>query len=102
MPKVERPKEFDYWLSCDLVTQKMTNVYQVFNDWQTLKLMKVFCEFQALKNIYRVVYGSEGKEFVLSVGDWSSIPGLGRSPEEGNGNPLQYSCLQNSIDRGDW
>ena len=34
--------------------------------------------------------------------DVSSIPGQGRSPEEGNGNPLQYSCLENPIDRGAW
>ena len=33
------------------------------------------------------------------VGDEGSIPGSGRSPEEGNGNPLQYSCLENSVDR---
>ena len=33
-------------------------------------------------------------------GDWGSIPGSGRSPGEGNGNPLQYSCLKNSMDRG--
>ena len=32
----------------------------------------------------------------------SSVPGLGRSPGEGNGNPLQYSCLENPIDRGAW
>ena len=37
---------------------------------------------------------------VYSVGDLGSIPGLGRSPVEGNGNPLQYSCLGNSKDRG--
>ena len=36
------------------------------------------------------------------IGDLGSIPGLGRSPREGNGNPLQYSCLENSIDRGAW
>ena len=36
------------------------------------------------------------------VGDSSSIPGLGRSPGEGNGNPLQYSCLENLMDRGAW
>ena len=36
------------------------------------------------------------------VRDAGSIPGLGRSPREGNGNPLQYSCLKNSIDRGAW
>ena len=37
-----------------------------------------------------------------NAGDPSSIPGLGRSPGEGNGNSLQYSCLENSIDRGAW
>ena len=36
------------------------------------------------------------------TGDWGSIPGLGRSPEEGNGNLVQYSCLENPIDRGAW
>ena len=36
------------------------------------------------------------------VRDLGSIPGLGRSPGEGNGNPLQYSCLENSMDRGAW
>ena len=39
--------------------------------------------------------GSEVKVSVSNVGDQGSIPGLGRSPEEGNGNPLQYSCLEN-------
>ena len=46
--------------------------------------------------------GSDGKESACNAGDLSSIPGLGRSPEEGNGNPLQYSCLENSMDRGAW
>ena len=36
------------------------------------------------------------------IGDVGSIPGSGRSPGEGNGNPLQYSCLENSMDRGAW
>ena len=36
------------------------------------------------------------------IRDMGSIPGLGRSPGEGNGNPLQYSCLDTSMDRGDW
>ena len=36
------------------------------------------------------------------AGDLGSIPGSGRSPEEGNGNPLQYSCLENLMDRGAW
>ena len=46
--------------------------------------------------------GSEGKESTCIAGDPGSIPGLGRSPGEGNGNPLQYSCLENFLDRGAW
>ena len=41
--------------------------------------------------------GSEGKESACNAGDLSSIPGLGRCPGEGNGNPLQYSCLKNLL-----
>ena len=44
--------------------------------------------------------GSAGKESTCSVGDWGSIPGLGRSPGEGNSYPLQYSGLENSLDYG--
>ena len=43
---------------------------------------------------------SMGKEFACNVGDMGSTPGSGRSPEEGHGNPLQYSCLENPIDGG--
>ena len=46
--------------------------------------------------------GSDGKESACNTGDPGSILGLGRSPEEGNGNPLQYSCLENSMDGGAW
>ena len=46
--------------------------------------------------------GSEVKASACNVGDLGSIPGLGRSPGEGNGNPLQYSCLENPMDRGAW
>ena len=46
--------------------------------------------------------GSDSKESVCNVGAPGSIPGLGRSPGEGNGNPLQYSCLENPMDRGAW
>ena len=45
---------------------------------------------------------SVSKESACSAGDPGSIPGLGRSPGEGNGNPLQYSCLKNLMDRGAW
>ena len=45
---------------------------------------------------------SVGKEPACKAGDPGSFPGLGRSPGEGNGNPLQYSCLGNPMDRGTW
>ena len=46
--------------------------------------------------------GSDGQESACNAGDLGSMPGLGRSPGEGNGNPFQYSCLENSMDRGAW
>ena len=46
--------------------------------------------------------GSDGKASVYNAGDLGSSPGLGRSPGEGNGNPLQYYCLGNPMDRGGW
>ena len=46
--------------------------------------------------------GSDGKASAYNVRDLGSIPGLGRFPGEGNGNPLQYSCLENPMDRGAW
>ena len=46
--------------------------------------------------------GSVGKEFFCQCRGVGLIPGLGRSPAEGNGNPLQYSCLGNPVDRGAW
>ena len=46
--------------------------------------------------------GSNSKQSACNAGDLGSIPGLGKSPGEGNGYPLQYSCLENSMDRGAW
>ena len=46
--------------------------------------------------------GSDSKASAYSAGDLGSIPGSGRPPGEGNGNPLQYSCLENPKDRGAW
>ena len=53
--------------------------------------------------MYTYIYfpsGSDGKEFACNTGDPGSIPGLERSPGEGNNYPVQYSCLENSMDRG--
>ena len=46
--------------------------------------------------------GSDGKASAYNVEDLGLIPGSGRSPGEGNGNPLQYSCLENPMDQGAW
>jgi len=46
--------------------------------------------------------GSDSKESACNVGDLGSIPGSGTSRGKGNGNPFQYSCLENSMDRGVW
>ena len=59
------------------------------------------------EHLYVIAYhgfpgGSDSKESACNVGDPGSIPGLGRTPREGNSNPLQYFCLENSTDRGAW
>ena len=61
-------------------------------------------QWQQIKGKSRVHFGgfpdgSEGKESACSVGDPGSIPGWGRAPGEGHDSPLQYSCLENSMDR---
>ena len=56
----------------------------------------VICPFPGLP------CGSDGKASAYNMGDLGSIPGSGRSSGEGNGNPLQYSCLENPMNRGAW
>ena len=51
---------------------------------------------------HEVPGGPDSKESACNAGDWGLIPRLGRSPGEGNGYPLQYSCLENPMDRGAW
>ena len=52
--------------------------------------------------VTKVFYGSDNKASAYNAGDPGSIPGMGRSPGEGNGNPLHYSCLENPMDGGAW
>ena len=69
----------------------------------TLALIKRLNQFQRINLILSLGFhsGSEGKAPACNVGDPGSIPGLGSSPREGNGNPLQYSCMENPMDGGD-
>ena len=53
-------------------------------------------------SIYELPWWLSGKESACNAGDTGSTPGSGRSLGEGNGNPLQYSCMGNPIDRGAW
>ena len=57
---------------------------------------------QFLRDPWGFPSGSALKAFTCSAGDMGSIPGSGRSPAEGDGNFLQYSCLENPMDRGAW
>ena len=57
---------------------------------------------KGITSMYNFPGGSDGKASAYNAGDPGSIPGLGRSPGEGNGNPLQYSCLENPMDRRAW
>ena len=70
--------------------------------------IRIFQNISDLKIAYRYVYkigflhGSVGKEVACNAGDMGLIPGSGRYPGERNGNSLQYSCLENPMDRGAW
>ena len=58
--------------------------------------------YQILQVLMGFPGGSDSKEFACNAGDPRMIPGSGRYPGEGNGNLLQYSCLENPMDRGAW
>ena len=71
-----------------------------------IKSMGKLLQWPSIYRIAPILKGfpgsSVGKESACKAGDPGSIPGLGRSPGEGNGNPPQYSCLENRMDRGAW
>ena len=61
--------------------------------------LRKFIDFQFVQDF---TGSSDGKESAYNTGNLGLIPGLGRSPGEGNGNPLQYSCLENHMEGGAW
>ena len=79
-------------------------VYEVFESFPSILkatseqslFLPLLCKY--LLHVVGFSGDSDGKASACSAGDPDSIPGLGRSPGEGNGNPLQYSCLENSVD----
>ena len=80
----------------------------MFDFHQLKKTQLATSNYSLRSNSYILMYmmgfpgGSVVKEYVYNAGDMGLIPGSGRSPGEGNGNPLQYSFLEKPMDRGDW
>ena len=64
------------------------------------RFIKIYVYFMFYNTVWASLFGSNGKESACNAGDSDLIPGLGRSPGGGNGYPLQYSCVENSMDRG--
>ena len=64
--------------------------------------LRISCILWAIPSLRASLVKEDDKESIDNAGDPGSTPGSGRSPREGNGNPLQYSCLENSMDRGTW
>ena len=113
---------FTFWGVASLISQVVTPVYiSTSNGWrlQFFHVLADICYFlffliiifmivtviaitATLSSSQAFPSGSLGKESACSAGNPGSIPGLGRSPGEGNGNLLQYRCLENSMDGGAW
>ena len=76
----------------------MWAISKVFVEFIIILLLVFFWHVES----YGCPGGSDSVESACNAGDRGSIPGLGRSPGEGNGNPLQYSCLENPMNEGAW
>ena len=87
-------------MTIQLVKTKQNKTKQNTYPYQFLKTMLPI--WKPLIETKGFPCSSVGKESACSAGDLGSIPGLGRSPGEANGNPLQYPCLENLMDRGAW
>ena len=82
-----------------------TNIDTHFNFtyiYNICDLRRLFLFLLFWLSLEKFLCGSDGKESAYNAGDSGSIPRSERSPGEGNGNPLQYSGLENSMDRGTW
>ena len=83
------------WLICTFIQGHCSLVRTSVN-------MNMIAYYAELNTILTFSGGSDGKASAYNAGDLGSISGEGRSPGDGNGNPLQYSCLQNPMDGGTW
>ena len=108
-------KETRIWLSSVSITTYALWIHDIIDQyWELLNTIIyssryqlnwsefIFVSLLLCKIVLGFPGGSNGEESACNAGDPGSIPGSGRSPGEGNGNPLQYSCPENSMDRGAW
>ena len=82
--------------------QKTLTIFFLSNYLVPLHFGKGYWHSSSIGSSIGIVPQVQYKESACSAGDKGCIPGLGRSPEEGNGSPLQYSCLENPMDREAW
>ena len=81
------------------LVQCIINIKRLHTVW-----LQLYRHFEKGKSVETMSFsgGSDSKESACNAGDPGSIPGLGRSHGKGNGNPLQYSCLENPTNKGAW
>ena len=109
-PSVTLPQPFPACMPCSpretplYVSVGHSDVQAVLWKWKVVQsLWAIVCPFLIKLSVnLGSPGGSDGKESACNAGDQGSIPGSGRSPGEGNGYPLQYSCLENSMHRRAW
>ena len=91
---------FTYWATGEAPSQA-ENIFLNIREFTTRRSIR-WCSERMFRLWMGFPSGSVGKESSCNAGDLGSIPGLWRSPGGGHGNPLQYSCLENPMDRGAW
>ena len=95
------PHRLSHWTASNLMWHPFSKVFgDSLTTLSTSYITVIWLILSSPQNYFPG--GSDGKETAYKVGDSGLIPRLGRSPGERNGNPLQYSCLENSMDRGVW
>ena len=102
MYKCSRPKD---WTTCLVSSALVGGFFTTGATWEAPNVCVCVCVqvyFWNFCTFLGLPCSSYGKESACNAGDPGSIPGLGKSSREGNGNTLQYSCLENPMDRGAW
>ena len=98
-----RDRDHERWtLKENYQVKKRTELTSTYTQRCIISCENFFQSNRVCFHSWRVPLVADGKEYACNAGGPGSIPGSGRSPGEGNGNPLQYSCLENSMDRGAW